>query len=104
MPAPPSSDAQNSRLQTSFTGDDLSIHQLRAAHDRRAVQQHLIEQVAQRLVEVHEAKYTVESQEMFMQAAADALRDGLGADAVYMLEWVSQDVAFRVRAGAGQTS
>src|SRR5690554_7244398 len=103
MPAAHCSDEQNPRLPTSVAGDESSLNQLRAAHDRRARQQHRVEQLAQLLVGVSDAKYSADSREMLLHAAAEALCDGLGADSVYMLEGVSGDVAFRVCAGAGQS-
>lgn len=102
MPAPHASDEQNPRPSANGASDELSLNQLRAAHGRRVSQQLLAERITQLLLEASDAKYDVESCEKLIHTAVDALCEGLGADSVYMLELVSEDVAFRVSAYAGQ--
>lgn len=81
---------------------ELSLRQLRAELGRRVRQQGLIDRITRLSVAVGEAGYDAKSCDDFTRAAVEALCEGLGADAVYLLELVAEDVAFRVRAYAGR--
>lgn len=89
-------------LLASILSGELSVKRLRAEFARRVRQQALIEQISQQAMLAGAANYDAESCDELTRKAVEALSDGLGADSAYLLELVAEDVAFRVRAYAGQ--